>query len=310
MFRRFDVDLSPFVDKEIYQRTIRIEGRLSREDAMKKLAKAGVSISDVDGMYREGENSPWSAVLRTRELAKNITLDGIKYLANFTIDLRVHWLPLYVNDDIIREVLAPFGTVLDITRDKTLLDKDTATLNGTRLVKLNTTEFDSRHIPHIVSLGSCGMLITMKGRPPICLKCRQAGHLRKDCPEKSPSYASVATSRKAPAPKQSAVNTLKETSYPEPTITETSTPSTLPETTSAPAATTITETTPVESPTPTVEDTPTLTNEEVDIVASEEIHEGERRELFDADKGEWEVVSRVKRARPSPKDEENHHMEM
>ncbi|KAL3870751.1 hypothetical protein ACJMK2_038795 [Sinanodonta woodiana] len=239
---------------------------------MKQLTKAGVSISDVDGMYREGENSPWSAVLRTRELAKNITLDGIKYLANFTIDLRVHWLPLYVNDDIIREVLAPFGTVLDITRDKTLLDKDTATLNGTRLVKLNTTEFDSRHIPHIVSLGLCGMLITMKGRPPICLKCRQAGHLRKDCPEKSPSHASVATSRKAPAPKQSA-------------------------------------TTQVESPTPTVEDTPTLTNE-VDIGASDEIYEGETRKLFDADKGTWEVASRVKRARPSPKDEEDPHMEM
>ncbi|KAL3870756.1 hypothetical protein ACJMK2_038800 [Sinanodonta woodiana] len=36
----------------------------------------------------------------------------------------------------------------------------------------------------------------MKGRPPICLKCRQSGHLRKDCPEKTTTYASVTNSRR------------------------------------------------------------------------------------------------------------------
>ncbi|KAL3870752.1 hypothetical protein ACJMK2_038796 [Sinanodonta woodiana] len=135
----------------------------------------------------------------------------------------------------------------------------------------------------------------MKGRPPICLRCRQSGHLRKDCPEKQNiSYAAV--TRKQPPP----VNPVPQTS----------TPSTLPETTSAPAATTVTETTQAEPPTSTVEDTPTLTNEEVDIGASDEIYEGETRKLFDADTGQWEVVSRNKRARPYPKDEEDPHMEM
>ncbi|KAL3890680.1 hypothetical protein ACJMK2_002961 [Sinanodonta woodiana] len=295
MYRRFDVNLSPFLDTDIYERTVRVEGRISREEALKRLHHVGITTRDIEGMYREGENSPWNAVLHSKDQASNITAEGIKYLAKMIIDRRVHWLPLYIHDDIIQEVLAPFGKVLEVTRDKTLLDKDTLTLNGTRIVKLETTEFDMKNIPHIVSLGQCGLLITMKGRPPICLRCRQSGHLRKDCPEKqNVSYAAV--TRKQPPP----VNPVPQTS----------TPSTLPETTSAPAATTITESTPVESPTPTVENTPTLTNEEVDIVASEEIHEGERRELFDADKGEWEVVSRVKRARPSPKDEENPHMEM
>ncbi|KAL3856798.1 hypothetical protein ACJMK2_011515 [Sinanodonta woodiana] len=295
MYRRFDVNLSPFLDTDIYERTVRVEGRISREEALKRLHHVGITTRDIEGMYREGENSPWNAVLHSKDQASNITAEGIKYLAKMIIDLRVHWLPLYIHDDIIQEVLAPFGKVLEVTRDKTLLDKDTLTLNGTRIVKLETTEFDMKNIPHIVSLGQCGLLITMKGRPPICLRCRQSGHLRKDCLEKqNVSYAAV--TRKQPPP----VNPVPQTS----------TPSTLPETTSAPAATTITESTPVESPTATVENTPTLTNEEVDIVASEEIHEGERRELFDADKGEWEVVSRVKRARPSPKDEENPHMEM
>ncbi|KAL3877960.1 hypothetical protein ACJMK2_035601 [Sinanodonta woodiana] len=113
------------------------------------------------------------------------------------IDPRIHWLPLYIHDDIIREVLGPFGKVLDITQDTTILDKDNVTLYGTRLLKLQTTEFDSKNIPHIISLGQCGMLNTIKGWAPICLKCRQSGHLRKDYPEKSTNtYASVTRTNK------------------------------------------------------------------------------------------------------------------
>ncbi|KAL3872327.1 hypothetical protein ACJMK2_040258 [Sinanodonta woodiana] len=63
------------------------------------------------------------------------------------IDLKIHWLPLYIHDDIIREVLGPFGKVFGITRDFTIVDKDNVTPNGTRLVKLQTTEFDSKNIP-------------------------------------------------------------------------------------------------------------------------------------------------------------------
>ncbi|KAL3877995.1 hypothetical protein ACJMK2_035636 [Sinanodonta woodiana] len=57
MFRRFDVDLSAFVDEDIYRRTLRIEGRLPREEALKRLTNAGILPSDIVGIYREGENS-------------------------------------------------------------------------------------------------------------------------------------------------------------------------------------------------------------------------------------------------------------
>ncbi|KAL3871985.1 hypothetical protein ACJMK2_039956, partial [Sinanodonta woodiana] len=57
MFRRFDIDLSPFVDNDIYLWTLRVKGRFSREEALKRLNNAGVAPSDIMGMYREGENS-------------------------------------------------------------------------------------------------------------------------------------------------------------------------------------------------------------------------------------------------------------
>ncbi|KAL3877996.1 hypothetical protein ACJMK2_035637 [Sinanodonta woodiana] len=161
MFRRFNNDLSPFVDEDTFLRTFQSEGRLSREESLKRLSNAVILTSDIIGMYREGEDSPWSAVRRTRDLADNIKPDGIKYLANYIIDLRIQWLLLYVNDDIINEVLGPFRKVIDSTRDRIIVDNHNVTFNGTRLVKipLNLIQF----IPHIVSLGSCGMQITMKG---------------------------------------------------------------------------------------------------------------------------------------------------
>ncbi|KAL3837293.1 hypothetical protein ACJMK2_022660 [Sinanodonta woodiana] len=67
MFRRFDIDLSPFVDNDIYLMTLRALGRFSREEALKRVSNTGVAPADRMGLYWEGENYPWKAVLHTRE---------------------------------------------------------------------------------------------------------------------------------------------------------------------------------------------------------------------------------------------------
>ncbi|KAL3877957.1 hypothetical protein ACJMK2_035598 [Sinanodonta woodiana] len=293
MFRRFDIDLAPFLNNDIYDRTLRVEGRISRDEALRRLNHAGVMLTDIVGMYREGENSPWNVVLDTKEKASTINSEGIKYLAKMVIDLRVHWLPLYISDTLIAEVLRPFGKVLDISKDKTLLDKDTMSFNGTRNVKLQTTEFDSRHIPHIVSLGQCGMLITMKGRPPICLKCRQSGHLRKDCPEK-PSYASITTSR------------TSQLSTPIPQVPATPAPQVPLETTSP-----VIQPSTGEPTSPVVEDIPEVKEDIVIATTSqEEITSPEKRsELFDVDTGSWEVVRKNKRIKTSSIPEDDNLMD-
>ncbi|KAK3601028.1 hypothetical protein CHS0354_008140 [Potamilus streckersoni] len=98
----------------------------------------------------------------------------------------IHWLPLFINDDIIKDVLKDHEEILEITKDKTVINKDTIIENGTRTVKLRTTEFDSRNIPHIVSMGTCGMLITMKGLPtPNLLEMPSDWASKKRLPRKS-----------------------------------------------------------------------------------------------------------------------------
>ncbi|KAL3877983.1 hypothetical protein ACJMK2_035630 [Sinanodonta woodiana] len=315
MFRKFDVNLSPYVDCDIYHKTLRVEGRISREEALRRLNHAGIATKDIEGMYREGENSPWNAVLCTKEQAYGVQAEGIKYLAKMVVDLRVHWLPLYISDDIIREVLSPFGKVLDITRDKTVLDKDVVTFNGTRLVKLQTTEFDSRNIPHIVSLGQCGMLITMKGRAPICLKCRQSGHLRKDCPDKVSTYASVATSKPLVSQSQPSTAVPQVPATPAPHVL--SPPDLETPTSPEPQEPLADKSTTAEPST----SNPVLTAEELEILSKAdeteliektptEFNNDDRKVLFDADALEWTLVRNPKRMKTSNHPQEDNQMDI
>ncbi|KAL3877962.1 hypothetical protein ACJMK2_035603 [Sinanodonta woodiana] len=179
--------------------TVKVDGKLNREQALRRLHAAGVTKSDIQGLYREGENTPWNALLYHQAKPSTIHRDGLKYLARLRVELHIHWLPLYINDKLIADILLEYGEILVISRDKTILLESVNVENGTRVVTLETTDMECRRIPHIVSLGPCGFLITMKGRPPLCLKCRDSGHLRKDCPKREPpqstsrgtSYASV-----------------------------------------------------------------------------------------------------------------------
>ncbi|KAL3877951.1 hypothetical protein ACJMK2_035592 [Sinanodonta woodiana] len=80
MFRKFDINLSPFVDCEIYDKTLRVKGRISREEALRRLNHAGVETKDIEVMYREGEHSPWNAVLVSKEQAYGVNSEGINTL--------------------------------------------------------------------------------------------------------------------------------------------------------------------------------------------------------------------------------------
>ena len=56
-------------------------------------------------------------------------------------------------------------------------------LNGTREVLLRTDEIHKQRIPHLIKFNSGqSVLIIMAGRQPLCLKCHEVGHVRRDCP--------------------------------------------------------------------------------------------------------------------------------
>ena len=75
-------------------------------------------------------------------------------------------------------------------------------MKGMREVLLKTDEVQKQNIPQLVKLGSgqC-ILVRIQGRPPLCLKCHDVGHTRKDCPSGSSnrrSFAGVAAHGRPP----------------------------------------------------------------------------------------------------------------
>ena len=107
------------------------------------------------------------------------------------VTLRIHWLPLYFDNLILREIFSQYGDILDIAMSKTSHEKFVA-FNGTREVRMKVDEFKKQQIPHLVHFNSGqAILVTMAGRPPYCLKCRHVGHVMQRCPLNERSYATT-----------------------------------------------------------------------------------------------------------------------
>ena len=102
-------------------------------------------------------------------------------MAEQVVSLRIHWLPLYYEDRILMTMLCLYGEGVDIKYMKSTYGNITA-MNGTRDVLLKTDEIRKQQIPHLVNIMSGqSVLITMLGRPPLCLKCKVVGNTRREC---------------------------------------------------------------------------------------------------------------------------------
>lgn len=181
-------------------------------------------------------------------------------LGRQVIQVRVHWLPDYVSDSVMYKVFGHYGEVTNVTREVTQY-KGTDFINGVRRVTIEMDECMRKVVPHMLDF-ECGQkaLITMFGRPPLCLRCRQVGHLRRSCPNTAQRPHEVNLERvgssgsegrdavrgndtaparlPAPAPGPSSASPLPAGSTPAPAVTP------------APAATPVPEPTPAPVPTP------------------------------------------------------------
>ncbi|ESO94674.1 hypothetical protein LOTGIDRAFT_175370 [Lottia gigantea] len=119
------------------------------------------------------------------------------------LTVRLFWLPEYISDKDKTSFFKSFGlNVNSVQREFHLADgiKHIRTLTRRVLVEGRSSAFDS--LPHTSSICGKDVLMILQGRPPICLKCYQAGHMRKECPlsrqSGTLSYAGVASGSRAP----------------------------------------------------------------------------------------------------------------
>lgn len=114
------------------------------------------------------------------------------------VEFRVHWLPNYINDSFLEDYFSKYGKVTSVIREAVVFTPNDTKQTGVRRIMIETDEVRKRSLPYVISFnGGYTALITMPGRPPLCLKCRTIGHLRKDCiPNSTPKHSQPQTQSK------------------------------------------------------------------------------------------------------------------
>ena len=200
-----------YFDRGSYQRTFGIKAYgLSMKDIFMSLCSL-LETEEILDICKVDSNT-FNFTVKDDQAAEiltsvgRITIKGKTYpvisISKQTVEFRVHWLPSYIKDTFVEDFFSHYGKVTSVTRDAVVFTPDDTKRTGVRRVMIETDELRKRTIPYVVSFaGGYSALITMAGRPPLCLRCRQIGHLRKDCVpsnanEKPTSYANAADRRK------------------------------------------------------------------------------------------------------------------
>ena len=98
--------------------------------------------------------------------------------------LRMRWAPVFVLNSDIYTALRPFAEVTAMKHDMYVDARLEGVATGVRTVVLYG---DKHQVPHIIQVvdpdtaAVWNCLVTIPGHPPMCLRCKVVGHVRKNC---------------------------------------------------------------------------------------------------------------------------------
>ena len=166
------------------------------------LRKYKVGPEEVDGIANGGPNDGFIVAFLDVTTADNISgqlsLQNMNFrcmpLYRQVVNVKLHWLPLYVGESFVKQFLQELAMLSLLKETKQVLGRERLKVEPMR-VALEVTETPKMAIPHLVKF-DCGasVLITMPGRPPLCLRCSRVGHMRRDCNSR-PSFSDVVRRR-------------------------------------------------------------------------------------------------------------------
>lgn len=155
----------------------------------------------------------------------------IMNISHQKFEFRVHWLPGYIRDTFLEDYFSKYGKISSIVRESSVYSPHDTKRNNVRRVMIETDDVQKRSLPYMVNFnGGYTALLTVPGRPPLCLRCKSLGHLRKDCQpagdtrKASRSYAEAA--RPTPPPQNEDATVENEAN--EEDASQSSTGSTIP----------------------------------------------------------------------------------
>ncbi|XP_049274323.1 uncharacterized protein LOC125759506 [Rhipicephalus sanguineus] len=160
-------------------------------DFRKPLKDLGI-IQQVSGIGAYQMSHVWLLNIKTDEAKKTLLDAGLLSVKDrpcLVVDpvrqevrLKLHWVAFDVNAETIRRALREYGEVREVISDKWRDEDFEGVESTTRFVRLLLREgVTTDRIPHQMRLGSGTALVVVPGRPPLCLRCRNTGHIRRDC---------------------------------------------------------------------------------------------------------------------------------
>ncbi|KAG0409720.1 hypothetical protein HPB47_013171 [Ixodes persulcatus] len=169
------------------------QGRPYRTQDFADAREETVGMKHVVGLGAFQFNHVWVCTLdstdnRERLVAlKEITVKGKRCIV---IDpnlkeavVRVNWLPTFVTDEEVCKALVEYGNVTKICREKWKSPSaEYEVETSTRFVTITMKEGKGKEdLPHQCKVAGYPILLYVPGRPPMCLRCGQLGHMRRQC---------------------------------------------------------------------------------------------------------------------------------
>ncbi|XP_075741803.1 uncharacterized protein LOC142792856 [Rhipicephalus microplus] len=169
-----------------------VSGRPYRIDDFRKPLKDLGVIQQVSGIGAYQMSHVWLLNMKTVEAKKALTDAGVikvKDRVCLVIDptrqevkMKLHWLAFDVTKDAIRRAFYEYGDVKEVTDDRWRVEDFEGVESTTRVIRMQLRDGVSvDQLPHQVRIGSSTALVVVPGRPPLCLRCRSTGHMRRDC---------------------------------------------------------------------------------------------------------------------------------
>ena len=122
-------------------------------------------------------------VLMTYDISVGGQIVRMETLDKQDVLIRVHWLPYWCDIAAVVRGLESYGTIIKVLHE-TIQENDHEAQHirtSVRRIILRCNPSDLDKIPHTISIDGNLVLLTVKGRPPICLKCGESGHIRSKC---------------------------------------------------------------------------------------------------------------------------------
>jgi hypothetical protein len=190
----------PGPQQSVMRRTLLVRlprefGRLYvREHFMTAFQEVGLEMRFIEALGTLNSNSEWHVTLTTdapETLLSNLCLKPLMIrgkraqvspIMGGISRVRVHWAPYFLPSELICAALCQAGQVLGGEFERSI----TKGMEHVKtLIRIYQVKCLPEAIPHTVTVTFQGrqfpLLLTVPGRPPMCLKCHKVGHIRKEC---------------------------------------------------------------------------------------------------------------------------------